>query len=100
MLDFLSINPITAFNPAIQMQEGKIKVYTRITTGYYTYSSVVAEFSLKLDDIYEGVHDKIEAEVTIIPNSEVDFWGVEDPRITTINGRGFMTYTGRNTMVF
>lgn len=98
--NLLSINPITAFNPAIQMQEGEIKVYTRITTGYYTYSSVIAEFALKLDDIYEGVHDKIEAEVTIIPDSEVDFWGVEDPRITTINGRGFMTYTGRTRWFF
>ena len=98
--NLLSRNPSTAFNPTIRVSKGEIKVYTRIIIGYYTYSSAIAEFTLKLDDIYEGVHEKIEAEVTITPESEVDFWGTEDPRITTINEREFITYTGRTRWFF
>ncbi|RLE65802.1 MAG: hypothetical protein DRJ47_03995 [Thermoprotei archaeon] len=90
-----------AFNPAMKIDGNIVKIYARIIIGYFTYSSAVAELTMKLDDIYgSGPKENVEAEVVILPENEVDFWGVEDPRVTLLNGVEFITYTGRTKGFF
>ena len=98
--NLLSTTPLAAFNPAMRVEGDKVRVYARVIVEYYTYSSSIAEFTLRLDDVYRGEVEDIEAEVTLIPESEVDFWGTEDPRVTVVKGRELITYTGRTRWFF
>jgi len=43
-------NPITAFNPALIIDDEDVYIYARIVLGYYTYASAVAELRLTIED--------------------------------------------------
>ncbi len=90
--------PITAFNPAIILEDDEVTFYTRIVLGYFTYASAVAEFSMSLDEL--DALKEYRARITVYPSMRYDFWGVEDPRVYTLDGRLLMTYCGRTISYF
>ncbi len=92
--------PITAFNPSMRIEGDSIRIYARVTLGYYKYASAMAEFTVPFEDIFEGRKRNFNAELTIIPSNRYDFWGVEDPRVYEINGKVFVTYCGRTVSYF
>jgi predicted GH43/DUF377 family glycosyl hydrolase len=92
--------PITAFNPSMRIEGDSVRIYARVTLGYYTYASAVAEFTVPFEDILEGRRRDFSAELTIIPSNRYDFWGVEDPRVYEIEGKLFATYCGRTVSYF
>ena len=95
-------NPVTIFNPAILVQENDdVKVYARIVLGYFTYASAVAELTVPLTDIYTlKVMGHYPAEIVVYPSNKFDIWGVEDPRVCEIDGKLYMTYSGRTVNYF
>lgn len=92
--------PRVAFNPSIHLFGEKLRVYARIIIGYYTYTSAIAEFDISLEELYENTQKKYEAELTVYPTTRYDLWGVEDPRVYEIDGKLYMTYTGRTVFYF
>ena len=97
--------PVTLFNPSILAKDGKIRVFGRIVTGYFTYASAIVEFDI---DEKEALDEKkktpsqspIPADITLIPDSKYDMWGVEDPRVFKVNDYIMMTYCGRTINYF
>ncbi|WP_461832685.1 glycoside hydrolase family 130 protein [Aquifex sp.] len=92
--------PRVAFNPSIYLFGDKLRVYARVIMGYYTYASAVAEFEIGLDELYSAERREYEAEITVIPDTKYDLWGVEDPRVYEIDGKLLMTYCGRTVNYF
>ncbi|GAB6065718.1 glycosidase [Aquifex pyrophilus] len=92
--------PRVAFNPSIHLFGDKLRVYARVIMGYYTYASAVAEFELGLEELGSPERREYEAEITVIPDTKYDLWGVEDPRVYEIDGKLFMTYCGRTVNYF
>jgi len=92
-------NPVTVFNPAMILENDEIFIYARIIIGYYVYASAIAEIRLTLDDLSDSVSHH-SAELVIYPSWKYDIWGVEDPRVVSIDGKVFMTYCGRTVAYF
>ncbi len=92
--------PRVAFNPSIHLFGDRLRIYARIIIGYYTYTSAIAEFDITLDELYEKTCRKYEAELSVYPTTKYDLWGVEDPRVYEIDGKLYMTYTGRTSSYF
>jgi len=92
-------NPITAFNPALTVEDHDVIIYARVTLGYYTYASAVAEIIIPLKEFQElsGVYT---ATIRVFPDDRFDIWGVEDPRVYKIEGQKLMTYSGRTVNYF
>lgn len=90
--------PITAFNPAMTLEGDEVTFYARIVLGYFTYASAVAEFSMSLDEL--DACREYNARITVYPSIPYDFWGVEDPRVYTLDGRLLMSYCGRTISYF
>ena len=95
-------NPTMVFNSAMTIENGMAKFYARIILGYFTYASSVALIEIGLSDIYGGYvgSSHYPAEIVVYPNSKYDLWGVEDPRVSRINGKLVMTYCGRTVNYF
>ncbi len=93
-------NPTTIFNPGLLVTGDEVRVYARIILGYFTYASAVAEFCMTLDELLGKRPGRYRAEITVYPDNKYDFWGVEDPRVYTINGEMVMTYCGRTVSYF
>ena len=93
-------NPITAFNPALIIDDEDVYIYARIVLGYYTYASAVAELRLTIEDLYHNSVSHYSAELAVYPSWKFDIWGVEDPRVVRIDGKLFMTYCGRTVAYF
>lgn len=95
--------PVAAFNPAllVDTRSGKAKIYPRVLAGYYTYTSAIAEVEVELARLLEQRPlGEVEARLAVTPGNWYDFWGAEDPRVYTIGGRVYMTYTGRTKNFF
>ncbi len=98
-------NPVALFNPAIEFAPGGseyIAVYARLVLGYYMYVSALARIDMTLSDIYEGnvSLSHYSGELIVLPSTRYDIWGVEDPRVTIIEGRYYLTYVGRTVNYF
>lgn len=98
--NFPVTTPKTMFNPTLIVEDETLRIFARITLGYYTYTSAVAEFTLKLDELEYPFKRKIQAKLVIMPDNRFDFWGVEDPRVYKIDGILYMTYSGRTVNYF
>ncbi|RLG37893.1 glycosidase [Methanosarcinales archaeon] len=94
--------PVTIFNPALMIEGDKASIYGRIILGYFTYASAVAEIVVSVDDILsETISERyLTAEIKLIPDNRFDIWGVEDPRVSEVDGNLFMTYCGRTVNYF
>ncbi len=92
--------PNTAFNASMRIEGDHIRIFARVTLGYYTYASAIVEFNVPFEDIFEGRERDFEGELTIIPSNKYDFWGVEDPRVYEIDGKLYATYCGRTMAYF
>ena len=67
-----------------------------ITMGNDGYSNVVYLTSLshlRLARSKDGVHFTVDDKPTIMPNADNECWGMEDPRITCIDGTYYINYT-------
>lgn len=95
-------NPVTIFNPSIQVEEDIVKLYARIVLGYFTYASSVAYMEIPLSNLNEEYINKnnYSAEIIVYPSIRYDFWGVEDPRVYRIDDKLLMTYSGRTVNYF
>nr|WP_240910925.1 hypothetical protein [Thermococcus sp. MV5] len=90
-------HPTTIFNPGLLIEEDVLEVYGRITVGYYMhpYASAIAKFQIPLDDLQGDLSNNVySGELAVIPDTEHDMWGVEDPRATVVNGRKVLVYCG------
>jgi len=70
-------NPITAFNPALTVEDHDVIIYARVTLGYYTYASAVAEIIIPLKEFQElsGVYT-----ATGLPGQQVRHLGGGGPQ--------------------
>lgn len=93
-------NAITAFNPALLIDDDEVCIYPRIVVGYYVYASAIAEIRLSLEDIYLDSASHYSANLVLYPSNKFDIWGVEDPRAVVIDGNVFITYCGRTVAYF
>ncbi len=94
-------NPVTIFNPSIVIENGEVVIYARIVLGYFTYASAVAEIFIPYRDIQSNAFSgHYTAEIKVFPNNKYDIWGVEDPRVYSIDNKILMTYCGRTVSYF
>ncbi|MEM0325941.1 MAG: glycosidase [Desulfurococcaceae archaeon] len=95
-------NPIAVFNPTFVLKDDIAEVYARIIVGYYLYVSAIVRMEIPLNDILSGTIsiNYYSAELAIYPSTRYDIWGCEDPRVTTVNNRTYMTYAGRSVNYF
>ena len=87
--------PTTAFNPSLRLTEDGFRIYARVTLGYYTYASAVAEFDVPFEDLFSRRKREYPSRLVILPSNRYDFFGVEDPRVYEVEGRLYATYCGR-----
>ena len=79
-----------AFNPAAIQHKGQMHLFYRaVRTGNY---SSIGYAALKTPTVVEKRHKK----PLIIPEHPYESQGIEDPRITCIEGTFYLTYTGYN----
>ncbi len=95
-------NPISIFNPSIYDGNEYLHVYARIILGYYMYVSSIVEIKVPWEDILYGYVDMNSylGDIVIYPTTKYDVWGTEDPRVSVINNKLYMTYTGRSINYF
>lgn len=96
-------NPSAVFNPSLLVHDTtEITLYARIITGYYKYVSAIAEIKIFYDDIERRAvsMNYYTGSIVVVPSTKYDFWGVEDPRVYTVNDKLYMTYTGRTKYYF
>ena len=90
------IKPISAFNPGILLENNILEIYARIIIGYFKYASIIAKIDLPLDSLENSVFSKeIDAKVVVGPDTWLDIWGAEDPRVFYLNKNKVMVYTGK-----
>ena len=72
-------------NKALTVEDHDVIIYARVTLGYYTYASAVAEIIIPLKEFQElsGLYT---ATIRIFPDNRFDIWGVQDPRVYKIEG--------------
>ncbi len=92
--------PKTVFNPSLKIMPDGLRIFARISVGYYTYTSGIVEFDIPFDDLDIKCDKIYSGKLTIIPDNRFDFWGVEDPRFYTLDGNEFITYSGRTVNYF
>ncbi len=98
LADLAGHSPLAAFNPGLLVDTGlgTARIYPRVIAGYYTYTSAVAEAEVELAALTgRRPLERVDARLAVTPGNWYDFWGAEDPRVYTIGGRLYMTYTGR-----
>lgn len=94
-------HPASAFNPGAVLEDERagdtLLVFPRVILGYYMYASSIACFKMPVQDAVRGLasNSKFSADVVVYPSNKHDIWGTEDPRVYRINGKLYMTYTGR-----
>lgn len=95
-------NPISVFNPSIYCGNDYVHVYARIILGYYMYVSSIVEIKIPWEDIIYGYVEmnSYSGDIVVYPTTKYDIWGTEDPRVNVIDGKLFMTYTGRSINYF
>lgn len=100
--NFPQRTPLTVFNSSLKVENEKVYLFARLILGYYTYSSVIARIIIPLSDVLKGTvsENTYEAEIIIGPDTEIDFWGSEDPRVQKVGDIYSMIYTGRTIRYF
>ncbi len=95
-------NPVSIFNPALIVREETAYIYARIILGYFMYVSAIVRLEVPLDDIYSSIASISHYPCSFIvnPSTKYDIWGTEDPRITEIDNKLYMTYVGRTINYF
>lgn len=97
-------NPITVFNPSMYYDEKEeiLHLYARIILGYYMYVSNIIRIDVPISDTHNGSMNTnhYTGEIVVYPSCRYDFWGAEDPRVYSIDGELYMTYTGRTINYF
>ncbi len=96
-------NPIAIFNASLAvLDRDEVSVYARIVVGYYMYVSAIVRLSIPLNDLLNRSvsANYYAATLTVTPSTRYDIWGTEDPRVYVVNGRLYMTYTGRTVNYF
>lgn len=97
-------NPIAVFNSALAVDEEDAILYARIIVGYFMYVSAIIAIRVPLDDIFSGSGDininYYAGQPVVYPSTKYDLWGTEDPRVYVIDGKLYMTYTGRTVNYF
>lgn len=95
-------HPLTAFNPALDVKDGRAVVYARIILGYFMYVSAIVRMEVPLSDVLSSgvTNNHYVAELIVTPSMKYDIWGVEDPRFVRWGGRSYMVYTGRTVNYF
>ena len=95
-------NPIAVFNPSMYSDNEHIRIYARIILGYYMYVSSIIEIRVPWEDLLYGYVDmnSYSGDIVVYPSMKYDVWGTEDPRVFTIDGKRYMTYTGRSINYF
>lgn len=98
--DYPLSHPLTAFNASViySQRDDVLEIYTRIILGYYLYVSSILRMQVPLDDLFNRYIDvnSYVGEVVIYPSTRYDLWGAEDPRVYKLDGKLYMTYTGRS----
>lgn len=87
--------PAAVFNPGLAPVGDGYLLLARALSGYYTYTSLAAEALLTGDQLLHGPPRPLRLRVALTPEPPWDPWGVEDPRLYTMAGRVYATYTGR-----
>ncbi|MEM4722498.1 MAG: glycosidase [Desulfurococcaceae archaeon] len=96
-------SPSAIFNPTMFLCDNDIlKIYARATFGSSTYTSFIIELEIPIDDLITGsfVENKYVGNIVLYPDNRYDIWGVEDPRLTIIENKQYMTYIGRRVNYF
>lgn len=97
-------HPVTAFNPSLYVEGDEVRLFMRVTVGYYRYASAIAFARLGLDTLLSSkkpvVLGEVKASLVVHPSTSYDIWGVEDPRVYSMDGKLYMTYTGRTISYF
>ncbi|MCD6418132.1 glycosidase [bacterium] len=83
------------FNPGVTVHQGKIYMLYRAIGEYEVYAS-----SLGLAISEDGVHFQRFPEPVFSPAEPYDRYGCEDPRITRLDGRFYITYTALSQRAF
>jgi len=98
--DYPLSHPLAAFNASVLYDPKKevLELYARIILGYYLYVSSIIRMEVPVDDLFSRFIDinSYVGEVVIYPSTKYDVWGTEDPRVYKIDGKHYMTYTGRS----
>ncbi len=99
---FPARSPAAAFNPGLGLDGDYLVLYPRIVVGYYKYVSAIVEVRIPLSDVVSGTASAnvYASNLAVLPSTEYDFWGAEDPRVYRINDLEVMTYTGRTSRYF
>ncbi len=99
---FPNSNPHTVFNPSMLKNGEVIEIFGRIIMGYYKYVSAIVSIKVPIDTIVSGglEQQRFRAKTILLPSTKYDFWGVEDPRTYKLEGKDFLTYTGRTKAYF
>ncbi len=95
--------PLAFFNGSIAVLGGEVLVLARAVLGYYRYVSVLVESLLPIEDLVSlkpGSRLSLNARIAVEPLGEWGFWGVEDPRLTLLQGEPVAVYTGRTQRYF
>lgn len=69
------------------------RVITRGRDGYSDVVYLTSLSHLRIARSSDGMHFKIDEKPTIMPYGENEVWGIEDPRITEIDGLYYISYT-------
>jgi len=84
------------FNPGMEVRGDTAIIYPRFVVGYYLYVSGIGRIEIPLSSILSGEAPReLAVDPVILPDLWIDFWGAEDPRLSTAFDRKFLTYTGR-----
>ena len=94
--------PRTVFNPALDFNGIDLIIYPRIIVGYYMYVSAIGKMEVPLSDVEDGSinYSHYSAKLVILPQDAFDIWGAEDPRLTKMDDKNLIVYTGRTVNYF
>jgi predicted GH43/DUF377 family glycosyl hydrolase len=77
----------SVYNPAAVVEDGRVVLLYRAHA-----DDIVSHVGLATSD--DGIHFDREPEPVLSPSEPYDRFGVEDPRVTCIDGTYYLTYTG------
>lgn len=83
------------FNPGVVEHEGRIYLLYRAVGEYELY---ISRLGLAVSE--DGVHFKRHPEPVFSPREPYERFGCEDPRITSLEGRYYVTYTALSARAF
>ncbi|MCE4599162.1 MAG: glycosidase [Desulfurococcales archaeon] len=103
LLNASSRKVVAVFNGAIHMTRNTMRFYVRVVIGYYKYVSAIASIELDASDVLSSFGELsrvVNANLEVLPDSWIDFWGAEDPRFSIVDEHETLIYTGRTLAYF